>query len=517
MKVQQATKRISNPNHLRAALVGSLVALVALLMTSPAAFAAIPWDGEGNDGNWFNPANWNRNDNDNNTLPPGTASVTDTEISFGTATLNNGLGIIYDTDLPGDTGPDNPFFPVPDSVNDPPGGFGYQQIAQLYISRSANPPATSVVPDNTLTLRGDLESGGPVIVGRSSGIAGTPTNGKIIQQSGLFKIPLSNMDLGNAEGSPRTGFGNGVYDYQGGKLEVSLDGGTGLRLAAGGSGGAGGIGRFIMRNPGPTSPGYVRPYDVNVAANEGNATIRANGTTNGVGIFEFHSNGANGTRPVQVGRDLIINNGGSGTAGSVRSARLELVLDAPPTIDGMGVPQDLGLFDVDFDQTDESEPGVPILGNSTSGSGDLGDFFSSADASTVYTQDATVSAMYQGSTYNWTISYVGDITWADANAGVVGSISDSGGVDVVLKGLSSVIVPDDLPGDFNSDGRVDAADYVVWRKTDGMQEGYDEWRTNFGRTAQSGAAGQSAAIPEPAAILLLLAALAAGLASRRVR
>jgi hypothetical protein len=148
----------------------------------------------------------------------------------------------------------------------------------------------------------------------------------------------------------------------------------------------------------------------------------------------------------------------------------------------------------------------------------LGDFFSSADGSTVYTQDATVSAMYQGSTYNWIISYIGNITWADPNSGVVGSISDSGGADVVLKGLSSVIVPIGLPGDFNSDGKVDAADYVVWRKTDGSQPGYDEWRANVGRTAGASAAGQAAgAIPEPAAILLLLAALAAGLILRRAK
>jgi hypothetical protein len=100
---------------------------------------------------------------------------------------------------------------------------------------------------------------------------------------------------------------------------------------------------------------------------------------------------------------------------------------------------------------------------------------------------------------------------------VVGSISDAGGADVVLKGLSSVIVPDDLPGDFNSDGRVDAADYVVWRKTDGTQEGYDRWRTNFGRSIASPAAGQSAAIPEPAAVQLALAVLAAGLVFLRVR
>jgi hypothetical protein len=48
-----------------------------------------------------------------------------------------------------------------------------------------------------------------------------------------------------------------------------------------------------------------------------------------------------------------------------------------------------------------------------------------------------------------------------------------------------VILPSaNKPGDFNSDGTVDAADYVVWRKgldTMYSQNDYDVWRANFGR------------------------------------
>ena len=36
-------------------------------------------------------------------------------------------------------------------------------------------------------------------------------------------------------------------------------------------------------------------------------------------------------------------------------------------------------------------------------------------------------------------------------------------------------------GDYNDDGAVNAADYVVWRKTDGTPEGYNTWRANFGK------------------------------------
>ena len=55
--------------------------------------------------------------------------------------------------------------------------------------------------------------------------------------------------------------------------------------------------------------------------------------------------------------------------------------------------------------------------------------------------------------------------------------------------------PDILLGDYNNDDVVDAADYVVWRKTDGTPDGYDAWRMNFG--AMTNAAGRSAlAVPE---------------------
>ena len=64
-----------------------------------------------------------------------------------------------------------------------------------------------------------------------------------------------------------------------------------------------------------------------------------------------------------------------------------------------------------------------------------------------------------------------------------------------------------LPGDYNFDGAVDAADYVVWRKNDGTQQGYETWRANFGATAGIGSAGGSpsqSAVPEPTTMTLVL-------------
>lgn len=62
-------------------------------------------------------------------------------------------------------------------------------------------------------------------------------------------------------------------------------------------------------------------------------------------------------------------------------------------------------------------------------------------------------------------------------------------------------LPPTLPGDFNRDGAVDAADYSVWRDTLGDTASYQLWRTNYGA---SNAAAASAVVPEPASILSLL-------------
>jgi hypothetical protein len=77
-----------------------------------------------------------------------------------------------------------------------------------------------------------------------------------------------------------------------------------------------------------------------------------------------------------------------------------------------------------------------------------------------------------------------------------------------------------LPGDFNSNGVVDAADYVLWRgggplandTTPGVQPGdYTVWRSGFGRTVGSGADSAdellSAAVPEPATLVIVSAAI----------
>jgi hypothetical protein len=75
-----------------------------------------------------------------------------------------------------------------------------------------------------------------------------------------------------------------------------------------------------------------------------------------------------------------------------------------------------------------------------------------------------------------------------------------------------------LTGDYNDDGIVNAADYVVWRKDPaahgGDPQGYNDWRTHFGEMTEGGSASALGAAPEPACSALLLVALVSLCAAR---
>jgi hypothetical protein len=66
-----------------------------------------------------------------------------------------------------------------------------------------------------------------------------------------------------------------------------------------------------------------------------------------------------------------------------------------------------------------------------------------------------------------------------------------------------------LEGDFNRNGSVDAADYVVWRKNGGSFEDYNIWQANFGQATGGALDSRDGlnAVPEPAAASLLVAAI----------
>lgn len=521
------------------------IAVVAIaVITASSTLGAVVWDGEHGTQWWFDPQNWNRDSNNNTTLPPGNSAtgVTDTQINLGTLNLTGGEGVVYDP-------VNDPNLPIPGSITFP-SGFDAHTIQQLYLSREGQTNVPVPTPNNLLTIKGDLTATGQIVIGRSSGQRDVPTFAQITQKGGVFNVTLSSLDIAQVDTS-HNGYGDGTYDYRKGTLNVSRDGGSGLRLSNGSStaapdgspAGAAGIAKLIVHNPGynpadPTTGGFIRAYDVASAAYSGVAdgavtSADPNGTTKGVSIFEFHyENG--GIRPIQVGRNLSINNGidGSGTTPTMgtRSSRLDIKLDSAPTVTG-GIPNNIGLFDVDFDQTDLATGTITGTGD-VDGDGIFNDdrVFSNANAvnplavSAAYFQDSIVSATFGSTKYNWKISYTGNIVWSDAGNSVVDTISGTGGTDIVLIGLSTE--SQGVPGDYNNNGVVDAADYVLWRNggplqnevdTPGTVNGadYTAWRARFGNTSGAGAALGAAAVPEPGACLLALGSVIAVAAGRR--
>jgi hypothetical protein len=95
--------------------------------------------------------------------------------------------------------------------------------------------------------------------------------------------------------------------------------------------------------------------------------------------------------------------------------------------------------------------------------------------------------------------------------------------------------PAGIPGDFNSDGQVDAGDFVTWKKNEGTNNAlpndnglgtpiglshYDLWRANFGNPPGSGSGrglGNNGEVPEPSSIALLVLGIISLVGRRRVR
>lgn len=110
---------------------------------------------------------------------------------------------------------------------------------------------------------------------------------------------------------------------------------------------------------------------------------------------------------------------------------------------------------------------------------------------------------------------------------VNGTILSAAAFDASLQPLSSVTAPTPiLPGDYNQDGAVDSADYSVWR--DGLSGPYDfnldgdgngsidqgdygVWASWYGTVAPA----MAVAVPEPAALFLVMLAVTAGARCRR--
>lgn len=131
------------------------------------------------------------------------------------------------------------------------------------------------------------------------------------------------------------------------------------------------------------------------------------------------------------------------------------------------------------------------------------------------------SSLSAASLGTFTASYL--LNFSDEN--IAGALNKS--ITLTLTGSTF------LAGDYNGDNVVDAADYIVWRHSEGQSGAayagadgngdgiiddadYDVWRANFGATALGRGALAGSTVPEPASTLLIITATIA-VALRRER
>jgi arylsulfatase A-like enzyme len=225
-----------------------------------------------------------------------------------------------------------------------------------------------------------------------------------------------------------------------------------------------------------------------IGHNGGNGTLRVAGT--GVVIHEGIMTIGDGAQGTRGALEMI------GSTASVTTSHLESLDDgatetmrwvadvggvSPIVVTtgmlmGDGVALSLDLSALTGDHT------LTLINNQTSQA--TLEFFQNPQSLSLYEEGDNISdTAFNGSV---TISYVGGT-----------------GNDVTL----SLVASTDLTGDYNRDGVVDGADYVMWRKlgTNGML-GYTQWQQHFGES--QGGSGNSQ-VPEPASCLLAMTAIAA--------
>ena len=143
------------------------------------------------------------------------------------------------------------------------------------------------------------------------------------------------------------------------------------------------------------------------------------------------------------------------------------------------------------------------------------------DRSSIFLKDLTLNP---GLGTSWARAAADDSFGSHGPAAIFQEAIDHEGGDVGSPGFAPPIAAPNLPGDYNQNGVVDAADYAVWRQnlnqpvtlpndpTPGTvtPEDYQVWRAAFGRVPASGSGAKSLAVPEPAGCLwALTAAIAA--------
>jgi autotransporter-associated beta strand protein len=257
-------------------------------------------------------------------------------------------------------------------------------------------------------------------------------------------------------------------------------------------------------------------------------------TKTGSGIFTLARSAGNsyaGGTTINGGTLLVNNTTGSGTGTN------SVVVNSGAVLGGTGIISGA----VTVNSGGHIAPGASIesldVGSMTFASGSILDFelgtVAGTDISDLLNVTTTNGLTINGGTLNLTNAagmtggFYTLIDYAGTLNGSLGNIS----LGTVPAGFTYSLFNETVgktiqlevtaPGDFNHDGTVDGADYVVWRKGSGTKytaADYDSWRAHFGQTYTPGAGAQLSAVPEPAAcVLLAVVGAALAFVSRRHR
>jgi hypothetical protein len=388
----------------------------AVFAAAPRSAQAVVYIATGNQ-SWFNVSNWAT---DNAT---STGTLPEVIVPLGTNDTAGWIGI----------NANNATMPAVGVLFDPandartPGGPNANYVAN--ISNSSVLPSAFTVSNTSVYTNPQGNTSQPNKLTIESGTLetwidyiGRDGQGIIVQNGGVFsttqKIAIES-DEDNAT------MGSGTYEYHGGTLIAGNEIQLGLENVGNGLGAtSSGVGKLVVYNDGPDGAILVTNGIAMALQQIGAGTI---------GIAEFHYDlnpqGVANTRPVQ--NDFNTTNGQLTLNNSTNtSARLNLVLDTSPGT--IGSPSDPGAHYVNL--------GL-FKNQRITGFGTFPKLFYTVSTDNAYTQGATVSAAYSGSTYSWTISYSGLITFDNTatSAYTSNDISATGGSDVVLLGITALV------------------------------------------------------------------------------
>jgi hypothetical protein len=259
------------------------------------------------------------------------------------------------------------------------------------------------------------------------------------------------------------------------------------------------ITHLAVSNTSTTTFNGAQNTDGNFTVSGANATVIINGARSGAGSLAVTGNGAklfvNGTKS---GSGAVTINGG-GTLGGSGS------IDGAVTNNGTIAPGNaIGTLTLSGNVAMGADSHLAIeLSGTTADRLAVG---GNLDLSSADFLDVAGT----GSGSSWIVA-----TYGGALTGVFDNVTPGFTVDYGTGSNSQItLMTAGLPGDFNNDGKVDAADYVVWRTNPashgGDPDGYGTWRQNFGNASATGSDVISAgpAAPEPTTVALFLLAYA---------